>query len=110
MDTLLDMLSSVVQQVWEIVGATAMRITTEETYRAGFCHGMLAFGVLGVVLMVGNRAWARIHKFFSASKGPPQPSSGPSPASTAFGCLVGAAVLAVLVLLGIAFFSGRVSP
>ena len=63
------------------------RFVAEPCYREGFLAGCFALvAVLGLAGLF-NYAWARVNKFFSATKGPPAPSAGPKPINAAGGCM-----------------------
>jgi hypothetical protein len=100
------MLGYVGQQLGVVVESMMGRLSSDASYRDGFLVGFLVAGTLAVLLSVINYSWARIQKFFSATKAPATPSAGPTPVGIAGGCAVGAIILLALAVIGLGLVSG----
>ncbi len=110
METIGEQLGSVGDWFWNAVGTMIERLISEPSYRAGFFACLVAIIILGFLSSAISYALGRIQKFFSATKGPPAPSAGPTPVGITEGCAQGAVVLFVLALFLLYLLSRLVVP
>jgi len=109
LDTIRNLLYTLFEGFWSAVGTMVQRLANDPSYRQGFVAGCLT--LIGVLVLAGlfNYAWARVNKFFSATKGPPAPSAGTKPIKAAGSCLWGTIILLLLAGLGLALLSSLVA-
>lgn len=99
METIGELLNSILDEILAFLCTVIERFVGEPGYRAGFlaCFAIVIVG--GVLSSVLTRAWDLVHKFFSATKGPPSPSAGPTPVGISGGCAQGAVILFVFAVV-----------
>lgn len=105
METIGEVLGSVADWFLDAFGTMLERLASDPSYRAGFGAGFLIIIVLAVCSSAISWAWGRVQKFFSSTKAPPAPGAGPTPAGLTGGCVLGALVLFLLVLVALYLLS-----
>lgn len=109
-DAIWELLSSGARWFWDAVGTMIDRLVSEPSYRDGFGACFVTIVILGALSSAISWAWALVHKFFSATKAPPAPGAGPTPAGITGGCVQGIIVLSLLALLAAYMLSRLIFP
>jgi hypothetical protein len=110
MDTIWELLKPIAGGIWRYFSTVFERLITEPGYRAGFGDCFVVIGVCVVFSSAFSWAWAKIQKFFSATKAPPAPGAGPTPVGLMGGCVQGAIVLLLFAVVAVFLLLRSVLP
>lgn len=110
METIWELLKPIAGGIWRYFSTVFERLVTEPGYRAGFGDCFVVIVVFGMLSSALSWALAKIQKFFSATKAPPAPGAGPTPAGLMGGCVQGAVILLLFAVVAVFLLLRSVLP
>lgn len=110
METSWDGLDAIIKTIGSAVISMFQRLFSDPNYRDGFVACFLTIFVVGGLSRLISWAWGLVQKFFSATKAPPAPGAGPTPAGLMGGCVQGAFILLLFAVVVVFLLLRSVLP